>query len=270
MRQNRTVTFKQVLMINCISIVILASSFFAYQVIAKPSLEERALSDSINVLSYQGTLVDENGSPVTGTYDMIFRFYSDVDGTNQLWMETHADENIVPVEAGLFSATLGRLNTIPASIWNEPTLYLGIQIGEDDEMRPLEEINLLPPQIATNSLDADVLLNGSISSEKLGGDINIPWIQNGQSSYFISSAGWNLNEGYGTRDFVDHISFSDPFTEIPNVIVNMHRIDIDKDFNPRLDVYATNVTTTGFDLVIRAWSDTVIYSAGITWIAIQN
>ena len=80
-------------------------------------------------------------------------------------------------------------------MWNESELYLGIQIGDDDEMRPLEEINLLPPQIASNSLDANVLINGSISLEKLGEDITIPVIQSGWADYGYYSSGWNLREG---------------------------------------------------------------------------
>ena len=61
MLQNRIVTFKQVLMINFATVVILTSVFFAYQVIATPNSANTALSDSIDVLSYQGTLVDSNG-----------------------------------------------------------------------------------------------------------------------------------------------------------------------------------------------------------------
>ena len=270
MRQHRTVTFKHVIMINLATIVILASIFFAYQVIAVPNSEEKALSDSIDVLSYQGSLVDSNGDPISGTFDMSFRFYGDIDGTNQCWIETHVGENAVPVDSGLFDVTLGRLNPIPASVWNESELYLGIQIGEDDEMRPLEEINLLPPQIAPNSLDADVLLNGSISYQKLGEDVNIPVIQSGWVTRGTTSPGWNLREGDGTREFIVHITFPEPFTEIPDVIVSLLMADISKDFNTRVWVLARDVTTTGFDLVMRTWSDTYVNGVGATWIAIQD
>ena len=165
MRQQRTVNFKHLFLSNIVTLVILASAFFAYQVIAVPNSEEKALSDSIDVLSYQGSLVDSNGDSISGIYDMTFRLYSDIDGTNQRWIETHEGENEVIVDSGLFDVTLGRLNPIPATVWNEPELYLGIQIGEDDEMRPLEEINLLPPQIATGSLDASVLKPNTMSGD---------------------------------------------------------------------------------------------------------
>ena len=264
------VSVKQVILINLLTLVVLASAFMVYRVVALPDNSLKSALSSPEVLSYQGTLMDTEGSPISGTKDIIFRVYNSPTDLTALWEESHTGTNAVEVQSGLFDVLLGSLVPIPESVWNETELYLGIQIGTDQEMAPREIINLMPLQIAPNSLDADVLLNGSISSQKLGEDIKIPVIQSGWVTRGYTSPGWNLREGDGIREFIVHITFSKPFTEIPDVTASLMMVDISKEFNTRIWVLAQNVSTTGFDLVIRTWSDTMVNSVGVTWVAIQD
>ena len=266
----KLVSLKQVILINLLTLVVIGSALMVYKVVALPDNSLKSAIASPEVLSYQGTLMDSEGSPVSGTKDIVFRIYNSPSGITPIWEESHNGSNVVEIQSGLFDVLLGSLTPIPASAWNETELYLGIQVGSDSEMSPREAINLLPPQIASNSLDADVLLNGSISYQKLGEDINIQVIQSGWVTRGTTSPGWNLREGDGTREFIVHITFPEPFTEIPDVIVSLMMADISKDFNTRVWVLARDVTTMGFDLVMRTWSDTYVNGVGATWIAIQD
>jgi hypothetical protein len=158
----KTITTKQLILSNAISMLIIISLFFTYQAVAAPNNAPAAPNMSMDVLSYQGTLVDSSGSPVTGNQDITLRIYNHATDPTPLWEEAHTGTNAVPVQNGLFNVMLGSLNPIPDSVWYEAELYLGIQVGTEDEMTPRELINLLPPKIAPGSLDANVLRNQSM------------------------------------------------------------------------------------------------------------
>ena len=159
------VSIKQVVLINLLTLVLIASAFMVYRVVALPDNSLKSSLSSPEVLSYQGSLVDSEGSPVSGTVDIVFRLYNSPTDPTALWAESYSGLNAVEVENGLFDVLLGSLTPIPASAWNETELYLGIQVGSDSEMSPREAINLLPPQITSNSLDASVLKNQTMGIE---------------------------------------------------------------------------------------------------------
>jgi len=161
-----TIKIKHLVISNVITILIIISLFLTFQVIAAPNRESVSQALSMDVLSYQGTLVDDADNPVNGDHDVIFRIYNDATAPAPLWEEGHMGENAIPVENGLFNVMLGSLNPIPDSVWNESELYLGIEIGSE-EMSPREIINLLPPQIAPGSLDANILKAGSLERNVL-------------------------------------------------------------------------------------------------------
>lgn len=60
-------------------------------------------------LNYQGVLRDASGAPVTGTFDMNYRFYDAETGGNELLVDDHRGAFLgeVIVTNGLFNATLG-------------------------------------------------------------------------------------------------------------------------------------------------------------------
>jgi hypothetical protein len=100
-------------------------------------------------LSEQGRLFTSAGAPVTNT-DLAIRFtiYTAVDGdghgTGQLWTENQT----VAVDDGYFSVVLGDTSgggtALPANLFNGSTRYLGIKVGTDPEMEPLQEIVSVP------------------------------------------------------------------------------------------------------------------------------
>ena len=65
-------------------------------------------------------------------------------GGTALWTEAHTGGNAVPVDAGLFNVLLGSLTPIPSSVWDNDTLYLGVQVSNDAEMMPREVVGAVP------------------------------------------------------------------------------------------------------------------------------
>lgn len=62
-----------------------------------------------DLINYQGVLRDSNNKPLTGSYDMVFRFYDAEAGGNEVLVDRHlvAGTGAVTVSGGLFNAQLG-------------------------------------------------------------------------------------------------------------------------------------------------------------------
>ncbi|KAI0184597.1 hypothetical protein EV127DRAFT_515955 [Xylaria flabelliformis] len=63
------------------------------------------------------------------------------------------------------------------------------------------------------------------------------------------------------------VTFRREYPSIPEVVVFLTALDIDKSANCRVKTYASNVTTRGFKLHIETWSDTKLSECGVSWIA---
>src|SRR5262245_37598406 len=60
-------------------------------------------------INYQGVLRDQNGMPLTGTYDMWFRFFDAATGGNEILVDQHtaATGNAITVSGGMLDVVLG-------------------------------------------------------------------------------------------------------------------------------------------------------------------
>jgi len=60
-------------------------------------------------VNYQGVLRDQNNNPLTGTYDLVFRFMDGATGSNEILVDQHAAAtgNALTVSGGLFNVVLG-------------------------------------------------------------------------------------------------------------------------------------------------------------------
>jgi hypothetical protein len=83
------------------------------------------------LMSFQGTLTDEHGVAMDTTISMAFSIYTDSTGGTQVWTET---QPAVVVSSGLFNVLLGRVNSIPDTVFKNPSRWLGIKVGGDPEM----------------------------------------------------------------------------------------------------------------------------------------
>jgi hypothetical protein len=74
--------------------------------------------------------------------------------------------------------------------------------------------------------------------------------------------------GSGPRE-VRHVQeFSEHFSEPPVVSLGVSMWDIAHQTNSRVDITTENISTTGFEIVFRTWSDTRIARLRADWIAI--
>lgn len=85
------------------------------------------------IINIQGILRDATDIPLPdATYDVTFRIYDAASGGTVLWSES------APVTTlnGLFTALMGSGVPVPDSIFNNPDLWLGIQVTGYPEMSP--------------------------------------------------------------------------------------------------------------------------------------
>jgi len=58
-------------------------------------------------ISYQGILRDPDGAPLSGTFDMVFRFFTAAEGGSEIIVDDHSGADAVTVTDGLFDTHLG-------------------------------------------------------------------------------------------------------------------------------------------------------------------
>ena len=97
------------------------------------------------LISYQGQLHDQNGVPVNGTVGFVFSIYLVPAGGTASWSEAQS----LPVSSGIFRVQLGSVTPLPAVLFRETELYLGIRAGADAEMTPRQRISSAPFSLMT-------------------------------------------------------------------------------------------------------------------------
>lgn len=96
-----------------------------------------AYAEVPKMINYQGKITTPQGALISDTFSMVFSIYADSTGGTPLWTETQPS---VKVEYGVFSVLLGSVNPIPASVFDGNTRYLGLKVGNDNEMIPRKAI----------------------------------------------------------------------------------------------------------------------------------
>ena len=156
----RKVTLLFIMNIGTLLFVLIFFGF--YSAFAKHDLSLTSQSQNQGMLSYQGTVMDNLGNPLSGSYEMTFRIYSSSADPTPLWEEMRVGQNAVPVENGFFNVMLGSLNPLPVSLANYESLFLGIQIAPDpNEMSPRSEIvgNFLTNSTSDSNLPVGTVIS---------------------------------------------------------------------------------------------------------------
>lgn len=152
-------------------ILILAFSLFVSSSFSVMGPAHAGTRDS---LFHQGVLFDETDNPVTDIANMTFRLFSSPEGGTPIWEETQR----VSVEGGLFSAELGSSAFFPDHIFEEDSLYLEMQIGDEAALSPRQALHTVPfanyaniattaLSLAPNSVTSSALTPGSVGNEQL-------------------------------------------------------------------------------------------------------
>ncbi|KAK7737618.1 hypothetical protein SLS63_002747 [Diaporthe eres] len=88
---------------------------------------------------------------------------------------------------------------------------------------------------------------------------------------YIQTGFYNTNEtGPGKKPQLKHskrIKFATPFSAPPKVITWLQSLEMDKSRNWRIRVSATDIDKKGFTIHADSWADSILYSAGVTWLA---
>ena len=84
------------------------------------------------LVNYQGYLTDADGQALTGDQEISFLLYEQLEGGVDLWNETQT----VTLENGLFNVLLGSADSTLTIEHLSGERFLGIKIGEDDELEP--------------------------------------------------------------------------------------------------------------------------------------
>lgn len=122
-----------------------------------------AFAEVPSVVSYQGKLMQSDGTPIpNGTYSVTFAIYSVPAGGESLWSETNPT---VHVKGGLFAVLL---RNVGADILDSPEMYLGIKVGEDDELTPRQRITSVATALRAGEADiAKTVPDGAITNSKI-------------------------------------------------------------------------------------------------------
>ena len=96
----------------------------------------------------------------------------------------------------------------------------------------------------------------------------------GAARFDEGQAGWELLEtnlnGDGVRAYSGRVAFDRSFNAPPVVQIGITGFDIDNGDNARLNVGIKNVDVTGFDVELRTWLNTRIWSVDLNWFAIGH
>jgi hypothetical protein len=124
--------------------ITLYSTIFA--VLFFSSLAWAAVPQTIN---YQGYLRNTDGTPVNTQVSVVFALYTTSTGGTALWSETR---NVTPAN-GIYCFQLGSATPIPASVFANDTIYLGVKVGNDAEMTPRQRLTTAPYAFRAGTAD---------------------------------------------------------------------------------------------------------------------
>jgi hypothetical protein len=94
-------------------------------------LASLSLAEIPKLINYQGMLTDDEGTPLDGPFNMIFRIYTDPTSTNPIyfkWDETHGS---VQVTKGLFNVILGNETVGGIDLDFSEDYWLEVQVDDD-------------------------------------------------------------------------------------------------------------------------------------------
>src|SRR5690606_2014340 len=89
---------------------------------------------------HQGRLFDDSDTPITGTLPVTFTVYDAAVDGNVLWTETID----VDFDEGYYSAAIGESAPFDDFVFDGSVRYIGIAIGNDEEMTPRAPIHSVP------------------------------------------------------------------------------------------------------------------------------
>lgn len=100
---------------------------------------EEAGMELPSLIRFHGTLGDDQGEALDGSYSLTFRLYSSENASEAAWEETHPD---VVVDNGEVDVELGSITKL--GIPFDKQYWLGVEVGSDGEMTPRFKLTTVP------------------------------------------------------------------------------------------------------------------------------
>lgn len=129
---------------------------------------ETTVANIPNAFSYQGTLRRANGDLANGTFNITLQIYPVVTGGTALHSETFPN---VVVRNGNFSVVVGDATALPAGLFDNANLYIGLTVAPDAEMLPRQRLFPVPwamqadaAKSAVSAQTANQLLNNTATN----------------------------------------------------------------------------------------------------------
>ena len=135
---------------------IFRSTLASLTVVTGVALAHAALASVPSTLTHQGRLFqtasDHESRPVNGALKITFRLYDTVEGGDPLWHEDHD----VTFEDGYYAVHLGDTSPIEGAVDGSAERYLGITIGDDQEMSPRAPLGSVPYALVARDATGDL------------------------------------------------------------------------------------------------------------------
>lgn len=176
-------------------------------------------------VTYQGHVVDSQGTPLTGPFDVTFRIY-DRDGAavgEEIWKETQAG---VPIADGNFSVKIGSAAAQSAQPLRELAFdkpyWIGIEIASLGELSPRQSLEAVPFAYRVHNgvtLSEDQIITGNktftgtttfaqLTPDAQKGDLfvqgagGLERLLPGPAGQFLKSLGANASPAWSSIPFV--------------------------------------------------------------------
>jgi hypothetical protein len=127
-----------------------------FLVVACLALATNALATGSQVINYQGTLTNDQGQPLDGTYALTFKVYAAATGGSALWTQNFAS---VVVDDGLFNVVLGG-SGLPAGLFNATDRWLAVTVGSGAELTPRMRFTSVPWALRATVADTALVAVG--------------------------------------------------------------------------------------------------------------
>ena len=153
-------------------------------------------AENTSVISYQGSVKTNSGSPVTGDHLITTTLYSDANGTLSVWSGTYKRE----ITGGVFTVLLGSgAYPLPVAQDFSKTLWIGVKIDGGEELKPLTQLTGAPYSVS--------IADKSVTKDKMAVDYVGSIMVNGKR---ITGKGTTLNlvDGLNTSLLYDEATHS--------------------------------------------------------------
>jgi len=162
-------------------------------------------------LSYQGTMVDKAGQPISASKSMVFSLYTVSSGGTAFWTETQT----IGITNGLFSAQLGAnlANPINLTSFGGDT-WLGVKIVGEPEMTPRQKMTSVPYAFNGVPKGGIIMWSGSIATIPQGWalcdgtnatpDLRDRFVVGAGSGYVVGTIGGEATHTLTTSEMPSH------------------------------------------------------------------